>query len=137
MNETKICTDCKQEKELVEFYNSKTHSQGKMCYCKSCFNIRCQKRWVNRKIKAVKYKGSECVDCKLHLSNSHYSVFDFHHINSIQKDYDWNKLRLRSWQSITDELDKCILLCANCHRIRHSFNEGFPEQPEFTQSITA
>lgn len=130
MNQTKICTDCKIEKPLIDFYNSKTHFLGKACYCKSCFNIRCSKRWISRKIKAIQYKNSKCEDCQLHLNNTHYSVFEFHHLNPAQKDYDWSQLKLRSWQSIINELDKCVLLCANCHRIRHSLNEGFPEQPK-------
>ena len=136
MIETKICTTCKQEKSKEDFYTSKTHSLGKMPYCKSCFNKICQKRWIDRKIKAIKYKNNQCEDCKLHISNSHYSVFEFHHLVPSQKDYDWSKLRLRSWESIINELDKCVLLCANCHRIRHSLIEGFPEQPKFTQNIT-
>jgi len=115
----KICTDCKINKSLDEFYTSKTHNQGVMCYCKNCFNRRCQNRWIDRKIKAIKYKGSECIDCNLKLSDSHYAVFEFHHLDPLLKDCDWSKLRLKSWPIITTELDKCVLLCANCHRIRH------------------
>lgn len=128
MTTTKICTDCKYEKDLIEFYNSKTHSYGKMCYCKSCFNIRCQKRWVKRKIDAILYKGGKCEDCALELSKSHFAVFEFHHLNPNNKDFDWSQLRLQSWSKIIKELDKCSLLCANCHRIRHAVILGFPEQ---------
>ena len=118
----KICTDCKINKPLSEFYASKTHNQNVMCYCKNCFNRRCQNRWVDRKIKAINYKGSECIDCNLKLSTSHYAVFEFHHLNPSLKDFDWGKLRLQSWSTVINELDKCVLLCANCHRIRHASN---------------
>lgn len=117
----KICTDCKIEKSISEFYKSKDHKHGVMCYCKSCFNKRCQKRWVDRKIKAIKLKGEKCEDCLLKLSDSHYAVFEFHHLISSEKDYDWGKLRMRPWSEIEQELKKCALLCANCHRIRHSY----------------
>lgn len=101
-----------------------------MSYCKKCFNIRCQKRWVNRKINAINYKGGKCEDCFLELSKSHYAVFEFHHLNPKQKDFDWSKLRFQSIKTIESELDKCALLCANCHRIRHVKIEGFPDQVE-------
>lgn len=116
----KTCTDCKLTKPITEFYACKSHSKGVMCYCKSCFNKRCQQRWVNRKLKAINYKGGQCIDCNLQLQNSHYAVFEFHHLDPSLKDYDWNKLRMTSWTIITQELDKCVLLCANCHRIRHA-----------------
>ena len=129
----KICTDCKIEKPSTDFYKSNSHRYGVMCYCKRCFNIRCSKRWIRRKIEAISYKGSVCERCKLHLKDTHYTVFDFHHSDPKEKDFDWSKMRLCSVKKLTNELDKCILLCANCHRIIHaelSENEGFPEQPK-------
>jgi hypothetical protein len=114
---TKQCSKCKETKNVSEFYSSKTHSQGVMTYCKACFNQKCMIRWANIKTKAIQYLGNKCVDCGLEHPTTHSSVFDFHHLHS--KDYDWTKLRLKSWSSITEELDKCVLLCANCHRLRH------------------
>ena len=116
----KQCSKCKIDKEVSDFYTCKGHSQDLMSYCKDCFNKNCIQRWINRKIKAIDYKGNKCEKCGLQLSDSHYSVFEFHHVNPSEKDYDWTKLRLRSWNSIVDELNKCQLLCANCHRITHA-----------------
>lgn len=86
MKQTKQCTDCRMEKPLSDFYKSSSHSLGVMCYCKPCFNKRVIRRWINRKIKAIKYKGSRCQRSKLHLKNSHYAVFEFHHTNPSAKE---------------------------------------------------
>lgn len=124
MEQTKLCTDCNTNKPISQFYKSNTHSQGVMYYCSNCFNKRCIARWIQRKLKAIEYKGNKCMRCNLDIKDSHYSVFDFHHTHD--KDYDWSKLRLQSWIKITQELDKCKLLCSNCHRIVHSLD--FPDQ---------
>ncbi len=116
----KVCTDCKIEKSISEFYKSKDHKHGVMCYCKKCFNIRCSQRWVRRKIEAIRYKGSVCKRCQLHLDDSHYAVFEFHHSAPQAKDFDWSKMRMFSKEKLHQELDKCELLCANCHRIIHA-----------------
>lgn len=116
---TKTCPDCGKELPITEFYNGKGHQYGKMCYCKSCFNIRCTDRWTKLKIKAIEYKGSQCVHCGLSLEDSHLAVFEFHHTDPSLKEFNWTKLRLRSWKCILTELDKCELLCANCHRMAH------------------
>lgn len=118
----KECSKCKRTKELSEFYPSKTHSQGVMTYCKNCFNTKCQERWIKRKLYAIEHKGNQCEDCKIHIIDSHYSIFEFHHLNPQEKDYDWNKLRLKPWSTIINEINKCALLCANCHRLRHARN---------------
>lgn len=114
---TKICADCKIEKPIEDFYSIPSRV---MSYCKPCFNRRCGNRWIQRKIEAIQYKGGHCTRCNLSLLNSHYSVFDFHHVDPLAKDYDWNRLKLGSVESIHKELDKCVLLCSNCHRITHA-----------------
>ena len=112
----KICTKCKKFKLESEFYNQNDRKNGSS-YCKSCFNIYCMKRWTNKKLEAIQYKGGHCLDCN--LNNAPYSVYEFHHLEPNKKDFDWRKLRQRSSKIIKAELDKCVLLCANCHRIRH------------------
>jgi predicted HNH restriction endonuclease len=53
------------------------------------------------------------------LTDNNYCVFDFHHTDPQEKEYMWTKLRLFSDSRIQEELAKCILLCANCHRMAH------------------
>lgn len=74
-------------------------------------------RWIKIKKKAIEYKGSECMECK---GTFPYPAMHFHHRSDEIKDVTWTKLRLRSWDKIVFELDKCDLLCANCHAIKHS-----------------
>lgn len=74
-------------------------------------------RWIKRKEKAISYKGSICMDCK---QVYHANVMQFHHRDPTTKLWRWNKLRLRSWADVYIELDKCDLLCANCHILRHT-----------------
>ena len=47
-------------------------------------------------------------------------ALDFHHVNPEEKDKDFNTNTNRSWQATRDEIQKCILLCANCHREVHA-----------------
>lgn len=75
------------------------------------------KRWAQRKIDAVKYKGGCCSVCGY---SKCFSALEFHHRDPNTKEFNWVKLRLRTWNNILSELDKCDLVCANCHRELHS-----------------
>ena len=68
----------------------------------------------------VKYKGSECLHCKIKLTDTNSCIFDFHHRDPNEKDINVVKIKGRSWKRIVIELDKCDVLCANCHRLEHS-----------------
>lgn len=68
------------------------------------------------KIKAVNYLGGKCVDCG--LKTDRVEVYDFHHLDPTIKDDGIGELLRASWETIVAELDKCIVLCCNCHRIR-------------------
>ena len=73
-------------------------------------------RWIQRKKDAIQYLGGACIKCGY---NKCYAALEFHHRNPSNKDVSWTKLRLRSWDKVLKELDKCDLLCANCHREHH------------------
>lgn len=79
--------------------------------------FRTQVRRKDNKKKAVEYLGGKCVHCG--LVSDKLCVYDFHHINPEEKEADPGSLLHYSWKRIQEELDKCILLCANCHRIEH------------------
>lgn len=110
----KYCPRCKVLKET----NSKNfYAKGNtfQSLCKECFGSYCMERWINRKKKAIEYKGGKCIDCNGVFD---YYLYDFHHLDRSTKEYDWAKLRLFGWKRIQSELDKCVLLCCMCHRKR-------------------
>ena len=77
-----------------------------------------QKRRRKLREKAINYKGGHCQVCG--YSNC-LEALEFHHLHSDGKDFGISdKGYTRSWQKIVEELDKCVLLCANCHREVHS-----------------
>ncbi len=68
------------------------------------------------KEKAVEYKGSKCQKCGY---NKCIWSFDFHHVIPEEKDFSISRNSTLSWEKVKKELDKCIMLCANCHRELH------------------
>ena len=115
----KKCISCNITNSISEFYKQKCHSNEVMVYCKRSFNHKVQARWVRRKIDVINLLGGQCLECRIGLSDSHYSIFELHHRDPLQKRFNWTKLRLLKWQTVVEEAHRCDLLCANCHRIRH------------------
>jgi hypothetical protein len=67
---------------------------------------------------AVMYKGGACETCGY---DRDVTALDFHHIEEDTKDFGiGSKGYTRSWEKVKEELDKCIMVCANCHREIHS-----------------
>ena len=67
---------------------------------------------------ALDYKGSKCQICGYRKCRE---ALEFHHLNISEKDFGISdKGYTRSWEKIREELDKCLLVCANCHREIHS-----------------
>jgi len=83
---------------------------------KANFNNYCIERWRQRKLDAIKYKGGKCQTCGYDKCPD---VLEFHHLDPNQKEASWNKMRLWSEKKLLTELDKCVMLCANCHRETH------------------
>lgn len=79
--------------------------------------LRMVKSRAEKKQKAVDYMGNKCLDCQQSFPNCCY---DFHHLDPTKKDLSLAHLvGSRSWERILVELEKCVMLCSNCHRVRH------------------
>lgn len=109
------CSNCGLKPN--EEFGMKDGGKRLQSLCKRCLYKAQTERWVNIKKKAIEYKGGKCFDCS--LVDSHV-VYDFHHKDPTTKEFEWHKLKIKKWSSIVNELDKCDLLCSNCHRKRHS-----------------
>ncbi len=67
---------------------------------------------------AVSHKGGKCQRCGY---KSCVEALEFHHISKEDKSFGISaKGYTRSWQAIQQELEKCLMLCANCHREFHA-----------------
>ena len=82
--------------------------------CASC-SIKRHKH--KRKQKAVEYKGGKCSNCGY---KRNINALCFHHLNPLTKSFNIASNYNRKWEVLQKELDKCILLCMNCHTETHS-----------------
>lgn len=78
------------------------------------------------KKRAIQAFGNKCLICGNSFPDS---VYDFHHIDPETKDFSFGGSGTPSsksgWYDIRDELQKCILVCSNCHRIIHNEKNDF------------
>jgi hypothetical protein len=114
---SKTCTKCFVVKEETDFYIRHDRKNLRYAECKSCIAIRTTKDVHDRKQEAILYLGGKCMDCK---GVFHSAIYQFHHLDPRTKDIDWKKIKRRSFEQMKPELDKCVLLCANCHVLRHT-----------------
>lgn len=117
----RYCPSCKVYREINDFYTRRrTNCSG---YCKACASKKTTER--QRKIKKimVEYKGGRCQSSNCSTPGGYdrsINGLDFHHVDPTKKEFNLSQVRLTKMNDkIKKELDKCILLCANCHRERH------------------
>ena len=116
----KTCSKCNIEKNEQDFYK-KGNSGRRNSFCKKCFNRYCSDRWIQKKLEAIEYLGGCCSCCGY---KKYYGALEFHHKDPSIKEFQWDRARKLKKESIKKELDKCILLCANCHREIHGMERS-------------
>jgi hypothetical protein len=131
--DTKKCPRCKVDKS-VEQFNWKNKGIKLQAHCKIC-QAECSSKWYYKNSGRLKEKASKrnqamrlsaskylidykeslpCVDCGGRFP--HY-VMDFDHIAK-DKIACVSRMKSRSLKIIINEIDKCELICSNCHRAR-------------------
>ena len=76
-------------------------------------------RRTNNKHLIDVYKEELGCTCALCGIQDHPIAFDFHHINHEEKENTVSKMTGYRWEKIKAEIDKCVMLCAVCHRKLH------------------
>lgn len=142
MTDKKKCTLCKLSKLLTLFSKRKRSKDGHQNVCKECSEKRSKKYYrTNRVAHKKKTKAQRkvilkrnyqftwdyllahpCVDC----GNSNPIVLEFDHVSG-EKIAPVSVLVHDSWslENIQNEINKCEVRCANCHRIKTSKDFGW------------
>ncbi len=105
-NQLKYCSNnCKQKGH----YNKHVKTNPNSTYSQ-------YKRADLRKKEMINLKGGCCSICGY---KKNYSALEFHHIADKSFSLDSRRIANSSIKKLLEELEKCILLCANCHREHH------------------
>lgn len=112
----KICKKCGKEKDINEFAKN---GKSTRCYCKICEATRARENYQ----KTQEYVRTLKTKCQICGYDKNPAALEFHHPDN-NKDTEIAKLTARSWSAplkikIDNEISKCIILCANCHREQH------------------
>ncbi len=79
----------------------------------------------DRRAILIAYFGGTCMDCGGTFPTP---CFDFHHRDTYAKKFTLTMAQCsRPWDKLVEEANKCDLICANCHRLRHLSNKEWYE----------
>lgn len=108
----KKCSICNCVKSVKEFYERRT-------VCKECVRALEREKYHQRMNTLNDYKKTlSCSKC----GDSRFYLLEFHHIDPSKKDYSISDNPNAKLETILTEIEKCIPLCANCHREFHYLN---------------
>lgn len=139
----KNCIKCNLSKPLSEFHKLKRNKDGHDNKCKECKSLYdktyYEKRYTNidnaQKRRDLKHSINmrnrrfiynylvthPCINC----GESDPIVLEFDHLDGADKKFNISEAHERSLDSIKNEISKCRILCANCHRRRTAIQAGW------------
>lgn len=107
----KICGESDPSKMMNKGGGRKSNT-----LCKDCHNSNTINRGRKNKEVYIQYKGGKCQRCGY---NKCLEALEFHHVEPAHKDPTFQSMRYWGIEKAKLELDKCSLLCSNCHRETH------------------
>jgi hypothetical protein len=106
---------------ISDFQMANMKKGYKNSYCRTCQTIRIRDSRQRFKDQCIAYKGGKCEACGYDRCRD---AMDFHHLGD--KEFQLSRYQRCSLNDLVkQELDKCHLLCANCHREAHALTESF------------
>lgn len=122
-NKTYCSTKCKS---LFSYYKNKIERDVKS-------KVDSKNKRESFKKEAIQYGGGSCRHCNY---NTNYSALSFHHTDPTKKDFPLSGIKaLTLKEDHKKELDKCILLCQNCHTSIHNTLRELQNKPKNKQAI--
>lgn len=128
---TKCCPKCQKDLPTSKFHQNKAKKDGLAHTCKDCFRsyskryyeehkaetfARNQRTRRRQKLKLLELKAqSPCTDCG---NKFHPFIMEFDHTDPSNKLFPVGRAGGRSGTQISKEMEKCELVCANCHKMR-------------------
>lgn len=120
--EYKTCTKCGKTLPITDF-NWRNKAKGtRRSECKYCHSAYMKQKYQQKKRQIQQLKSQmKCAKC----GESRGYVLDFHHLNPEQKENTIARMTSNNYEldKVYDEIKKCIVLCANCHREFHHFKQ--------------
>jgi|ERR1700722_1456958 len=114
-----LCAICgrtfRTYRDNAKYCSKRCQRRGDPNKNKRIINATRRKR-VRIKEKAIEYKGGKCLICGYDRC---HRALKFHHIDPTAKDFAVSG-GVKSWETIRAELDKCVLVCGNCHDEIHA-----------------
>jgi hypothetical protein len=111
---SKCCSKCDKTKSIEEFRRREKGKEARRSECRDCYNKDSRKR-NERNVRLLREylrnKGCKC------CGNTNPLHLQFHHVRGEKKAKITDMVKgRRSWESILEEMEKCDVVCANCHQ---------------------
>lgn len=122
MTERKTCNVCNIEQPISEFQKNGTQPSGKQKhkpFCKTCSSKQEFYQYYTRLTQAITELNRQW-ECELCGYDENLGAIAFHHIEPSTKSFEISKRRHATVETFKGELEKCAILCQNCHAEVHS-----------------
>lgn len=122
----KTCEICGKSFEIMDngwtrkyCYECSPHEDENMSHAQA---VTIKRRAIKKML--IEYKGGKCEYCGY---DKCMRALEFHHLNPNEKDFGLSRCLSKSISSLKKEVDKCILLCSNCHAEEHErlYEQGY------------
>lgn len=120
-----LCSRCHEWKPGAEFYLDQVRSKiartgsyrDAALYCRGCSSTEATRYRSDRRAILDAHKAGGCIDCGL-VNLDHPEIFDFDHVRGVKVQSVAAYITKGTVEGMLEEITRCDLVCANCHRIR-------------------